>query len=86
MANVIFWILFGVLAGWVSVLATERGSDRLRVNIILGVLGALAGGALGQSLLSFTEQGITFSVPSLLAAVCGAIILLTLVKTVDRER
>jgi uncharacterized membrane protein YeaQ/YmgE (transglycosylase-associated protein family) len=85
MANLIFWILFGVLAGWISALATGQGPHRLRVNIIAGVLGAIAGGALGYALLSINEQGISFSVTSLLAAVCGAIILVTLVKTVDRQ-
>jgi len=85
MANLIFWILFGILAGWISALATEQGPHRLRVNIAVGVLGAIAGGALGHVLLSFNEQGINFSVPSLLAAVCGAIIFITLVKSVDRQ-
>jgi len=86
MADIIFWVLFGILTGWIATLTTEHGPHRIKVNIGIAVLGAIAGVTLAHAFLSFTEQGINFSVPSLLAAVCGAIVLLTVVRTVDRER
>jgi uncharacterized membrane protein YeaQ/YmgE (transglycosylase-associated protein family) len=81
MADIFFWILFGALAGWIASLATTaQGSYRIFGNIFIGVFGAVAGGALMHS---FNERGITFSVPSLVAAVCGAVTLLTLRWTID---
>lgn len=78
MINILFWILFGILAGWISVILTDtRGLTRVLGNLAAGVIGALVGGAFMRLL---DERGVTgLSLPGLLTATGGAIILLALV-------
>ncbi|HEX7963654.1 MAG TPA: GlsB/YeaQ/YmgE family stress response membrane protein [Candidatus Saccharimonadales bacterium] len=77
MTDVFFWILFGVLAGWIASIITDTQDPRKVLgNMTLGVLGAIAGGTFMRV---YDERGIAgLSIPSLLTAVCGAIILIAL--------
>ena len=87
MADIIFWILFGTLTGWVAALTTPRQPSRIKSSLGIGVLGAIAGGVLGHIFLDFDGQSDTrFNTPSLIAAVWGAIVLLAVFWTVDRQR
>jgi len=85
MTDLIFWVLFGILAGWIVNIATDtQGRQRVLGTLVIGILGAIAGGTLMRLL---SERGIAgFSIPSLLTAVCGAIILLTLVQMTDKGK
>ncbi|HSX34736.1 MAG TPA: GlsB/YeaQ/YmgE family stress response membrane protein [Candidatus Saccharimonadales bacterium] len=85
MTDFIFWTLFGILAGWIASIITEtQGWQKVLSTMVIGVLGAIAGGTLMRMM---NERGIAgFSIPSLLTAVCGAIILLTLVQMTDRGK
>lgn len=86
MTEVLFWILFGVLAGWIATLATgTHGRQRVLGNIIIGVLGAIVGGLLMRVL---SERGVAgLSIPSLLTAGGGAIVLISLYRnTADRGK
>lgn len=85
MTDFIFWVLFGILAAWiVTILTDTRGRQRVLGTMATGILGALTGGALMRFM---NERGIAgFSIPSLLTAVCGAIVLLTLVRITNREK
>jgi len=71
------WIVLGGVAGWVASKVT-RNSTQMGIiwNIIVGILGALAGswiiGLLGIA------QPLTFSFVTFLVAVGGAVILLIL--------
>jgi uncharacterized membrane protein YeaQ/YmgE (transglycosylase-associated protein family) len=77
MTDILFWVLFGILAGWIMVILNDsHGRQRVLGTMVVGILGALAGGALMRML---NERGIAgLSIPSLLAAVCGALILLAI--------
>lgn len=77
MTDVFFWILFGVLAGWIaSIITNTQDQRRVLGNMTLGVLGAVVGGTLMRV---YDERGIAgLSIPSLLTAVCGAVILIAL--------
>ncbi len=80
--NILLWIIFGALAGWLASMIT-KSSQSLIVDIIVGVVGAFIGGfvfnALGRS-------GVTgFNIYSLLVSVVGAIILLLIVKAFTRK-
>jgi uncharacterized membrane protein YeaQ/YmgE (transglycosylase-associated protein family) len=85
MTDILFWILFGILAGWIASIITDAHSrQRILGNLTIGILGAIVGGALMRFI---SERGIAgFSIPSLLTAVCGSIILITLLRTADRGR
>jgi uncharacterized membrane protein YeaQ/YmgE (transglycosylase-associated protein family) len=74
--NVVAFLVIGVLAGWISgKIMRGRGFGLLR-NLIVGVLGALAGGLL-FGLLGLEAHGF---IGSLVTAVAGAVLLLYILK------
>jgi uncharacterized membrane protein YeaQ/YmgE (transglycosylase-associated protein family) len=81
--NVLLWIVFGALAGWIAgAIMKSGGQQGLITNIIVGVVGALLGGWIFNQ---FGAQGVTgFNLPSLLVAVLGAIVLLAILRAVRR--
>lgn len=83
MLNIILWLVFGALAGWLASLIMHTDAQQGTLgNIVVGILGALIGGFVVQ-LLGGT--GITgFNFWSLLVAILGAIILLAIVKAFNR--
>lgn len=78
--NIILWIIFGALAGWIAsiIMGTDKRQGAL-MNIVVGIIGAFIGGFL-MSLLGF--PGVTgFDIYSLLVAILGAVVLVWLVGT-----
>ena len=83
--NILVWIIFGALAGWIaSILMKRDGQQGAIGNIIVGLIGALIGGfVMGQ----FGGQGVTgFNLSSLLVAVIGAVILIFIFNAVQGEK
>lgn len=71
--GLITMIILGGLAGWIASLIT-RSSTGILMDIILGIVGAIAGGFL---MSFFGQPGITgFNIYSLIVAVVGAIVLI----------
>jgi uncharacterized membrane protein YeaQ/YmgE (transglycosylase-associated protein family) len=81
--NIILWIIFGALAGWLaSIIMKTNAQMGALANIIVGIVGALIGGFIMNAL---GAQGVTgFNLPSLLVAIGGAIVLLFLVRLFRR--
>ena len=83
LATIITWIVLGALAGWIASIIT--GTDA-RVNgftnVVVGVIGAVIGGLVLQMLGAGAATG--FNLPSLLTAILGAVILLSLVRAFRR--
>jgi uncharacterized membrane protein YeaQ/YmgE (transglycosylase-associated protein family) len=80
MMNLILWLVFGALVGWLAglVMNDREGTP---LNIVIGIVGALIGGFLtGYRAMS---QNV-FNLTSLLVALIGAIMLLAIVKLVRR--
>ncbi len=74
--NVLLWLLFGAIAGWLAGLLTNKPQGLLG-NIVVGVIGAFLGGWLFNQ---FGGTGVTgFNLPSLLVAVVGAVVLLVII-------
>jgi uncharacterized membrane protein YeaQ/YmgE (transglycosylase-associated protein family) len=87
MCNLLGWIIFGGLAGWLASIITGRNDRQgCLMNIIVGVIGAFIGGFVynliaGESL----KFEVAFSITSLVGfvvAVIGAVILLAIVNLV----
>lgn len=73
--NIILWIVFGAIAGWLASVIMKTNSQQGTVmDIVMGVLGAVVGGFL----IGLTGQtGVNgFNLYSLAVAVIGAIILI----------
>lgn len=81
--NIILWIIFGALAGWIASLVMKTNAQQgLLMDIVVGIVGAFIGGFL---MGLFGGSGVTgFNLPSLLVAIIGAIVLLFIVKTLRR--
>ncbi len=76
--NVIVWILFGALAGWLaSIIMRTNGQQGGLANIVIGILGALLGGFISRSLGGPAVTG--FNITSVVVATLGAVVLLFVV-------
>jgi uncharacterized membrane protein YeaQ/YmgE (transglycosylase-associated protein family) len=81
--NIILWIIFGALAGWIaSMIMGRNASMGALANIIVGIVGALIGGFIMQAL---GVSGFpSFSIIGLIVAILGAVILLWIVSLFQR--
>ena len=73
--NIILWMLFGALIGWITSILIKRDVEMATLaNIIVGMAGAVIGGFL----MDFSgAPGITgVDISSLIVAVAGALLLL----------
>jgi uncharacterized membrane protein YeaQ/YmgE (transglycosylase-associated protein family) len=82
--SIIGWIVLGLIAGFIaSKIVTSRGQG-LWIDIALGIIGALVGGFLFESL---GAQGVTgFDLPSMIIAIIGAIVVLLAYHAVTGRR
>lgn len=82
MVGFILWIVVGGVIGWLASLVMRTdGQQGVFLNIVVGVVGAfLAGLLFGRGQMNTND----FSLPSLIAAFVGAIILLAIVNLVRR--
>lgn len=83
--EIIAWIIFGALVGWVASLIMRTNSEQGGfANIIVGILGAVIGGFIMRLLGGDGFSG--FNLQSFLVALVGAIILIGIVKLFTRPR
>ena len=82
--GIISWIIVGALAGWIASMIMGKNEQMGAVaNIIVGIIGAFIGGFI-MNLLGFGGvDGLNIS--SILVAVLGAVILLAIVKAVQKR-
>lgn len=82
LTTILFWVIFGALAGWIaSALTGNDGRVSGWMNILVGILGAAIGGLIFRA---FGGNGVTgFNLYSLLVAVIGAIVFLWIVNAVN---
>ena len=73
--GIIMFIVLGGVAGWLaSIIMRTDAQQGIGLNVVVGAVGALVGGALFNL---FGEMGITgFNLWSLLVAVVGSVVLL----------
>ncbi|WP_298179771.1 GlsB/YeaQ/YmgE family stress response membrane protein [Saccharomonospora sp.] len=82
------WIVFGALAGWAANLIVggrQRRRQGCLVSVLVGVVGATLGGFVYQ-LATGEEKTFEFDFPSFGVAVLGAVLLLAVVRLVERHR
>lgn len=85
MINFILWIVMGALIGWIASMIMRTDAQQGPIlNIIVGIVGSLLGGWLLSPLFGIPSDLTTFSIPSLLIALLGAIILLAIINLFRR--
>ncbi len=83
--NIVSWIIFGALAGWVaSLIAGNSRRQGCIMNIVVGVAGAFIGGFLIEFLTGW-DPTFQFSVKSFVVAVVGAVLLLVVTGAARRR-
>jgi len=77
--NVIAWLVLGLIAGAIAkaIYPGHQGGG-IFATIGLGILGAMVGGWLGHLFLGTSATAGAFSLPSIIFAVIGALVLLFL--------
>jgi uncharacterized membrane protein YeaQ/YmgE (transglycosylase-associated protein family) len=81
--NILLWIVFGLIVGAVAKLIMPgRDSGGIIVTILLGIVGSLLGGWLGQALGMYGPG----EPAGFVMAVIGAIVVLFLYRLLTRRR
>ncbi|MGD0304468.1 MAG: GlsB/YeaQ/YmgE family stress response membrane protein [Candidatus Acidiferrales bacterium] len=76
------WIVLGLLAGFIGSKIVNKSGEGILMDIVLGILGAVAGGWLFNE---FGHSGVTgVNLYSLAVAVIGAVILLVIYHAIRR--
>ncbi len=82
--NILGWIVVGLIAGSLAQWAVADDRRGCLYTLVVGVLGALIGGAL----MSFVDEGGVddFSLRSIVVAALGACLLLLVLQAIDGRR
>lgn len=78
----LWFLLIGVAAGWLASQIMKGGGSGLVTDLIMGVIGSILGGFL-FGLLGLSADG---AIGSLVTATVGAIILIAVLRLINRRR
>lgn len=74
--TIIYWIIFGLIAGGVANFISPSSKGGILGSIVLGIIGAVVGGYLGQKLFGVGVGVTGFNLPSFVVAVAGSLLVL----------
>lgn len=85
--NLIIYLIFGAIVGYIaSVIMRTNSRQGLLLDIVVGVLGAFLAGYFISPVLGVGTINNAITIPTLVVTLLGSIILLWIVKAVDRPR
>ncbi|WP_186697181.1 GlsB/YeaQ/YmgE family stress response membrane protein [Cyanobium sp. NS01] len=79
--NVLWFLLVGVIAGWLAGVLVKGGGFGLIGDLVVGIIGALIGGLLFSGLSGAVGGGV---LGSIVVATLGAMILLVVLRVIRR--
>ena len=80
--SILAWIVLGLVAGFIGSKIVNKSGEGVLMDIVLGILGAVAGGWLFNQ---FGHMGVTgLNLYSLVVAVIGAVVLLVIYHAIRR--
>jgi uncharacterized membrane protein YeaQ/YmgE (transglycosylase-associated protein family) len=77
--SILAWLVVGFLAGWIANLIMSNGKGNLLVDIILGIVGAIAGGFI-MGVITGRDYVTGFNFETILVSVLGAIVVVGLYR------
>jgi len=77
----LYWIVVGLVAGWLAGVVMKGGGFGVLADIILGILGGIVGGWLFGALGVFPGGGL---VGSIIVAFVGAVVLVGITRMLKR--
>lgn len=81
--NILLWLVFGALAGWLaSIIMAKNSQMGAGANILFGILGSVVGGFLASLLGIGSITG--FNIGSMLIAIAGACLCLFIANMFKR--
>lgn len=80
MDGLLYWIVVGLIAGWLAGVVMKGGGYGIVADIILGILGAIVGGWI-FSALGIGAGGV---VGSIVVAFIGAVVLVAITRALKR--
>ena len=82
--GIIFWIIAGLIAGWLTGKLMKGDGYGPFMDIIIGIIGALVGGFLMSHLFGASAQG--GLIYTVIVAVIGAVILTVILRLITGGR
>ncbi len=79
--NVLWFLLIGVIAGWLAGVLVKGGGFGLFGDLLVGIIGAMIGGFFFGGVAGAAGGGL---LGSLLVATLGAVILLVILRVIKR--
>jgi uncharacterized membrane protein YeaQ/YmgE (transglycosylase-associated protein family) len=81
--SLLAWVVLGLVAGFIGSKLVNKRGEGLILDIVLGIVGAIAGGFVFNALGAPGVSGLNFY--SLFVAVAGSVLLLVLYHAVFRR-
>ena len=78
--NLIYFLLIGIIAGWLAGQFMGTGGYGLMGDLVLGIIGAVLGGFV-FGLLGFSTNGL---LANLITATVGAVLFIALLRVIKR--
>jgi uncharacterized membrane protein YeaQ/YmgE (transglycosylase-associated protein family) len=82
--SIIGWIVLGLIAGWIGSNIVDNGGKGPLLDMVLGIVGAVVGGAIFNALGAVPVTG--FNLYSLFVAVVGAVVVLVIYHSLVGRR
>lgn len=73
----IWWVIVGLIAGWATGKIMHGGGYGILLDIVIGIIGAILGGAIMQALGAPASGGMIYTI---LVAILGAVVLTVIVR------
>lgn len=83
MMRLLWWVIVGLIAGWITGKIMKGGGYGALMDIVIGIAGAIIGGWI-MSLLGFSSSG--GLIYTILVAIGGAVVLTALVRMITKSR
>jgi uncharacterized membrane protein YeaQ/YmgE (transglycosylase-associated protein family) len=80
METIIYWVIFGLIAGSIANYLSPSAQGGFVGSILLGIIGAVVGGYLGQRLFGVGVTG--FNLMSFVVAIIGSLLVLFIARLI----
>jgi uncharacterized membrane protein YeaQ/YmgE (transglycosylase-associated protein family) len=81
--SIIAWLILGLISGFIASKLVNKTGDGMVMDIVLGIIGAIAGGWLFNR---FGMAGVTgLNIYSMLVSVVGAVVVLVIYHAIARR-
>ena len=81
--HILWWIIVGLIAGWLTGKIMKGGGYGFWLDIVLGVVGAIVGGYIARALGLASSGGMIYTI---LVALGGAIIVVFVFRLITKGR